>query len=530
MTISRRLALAAAGAVAIAVILASLGAYVAVRSKLLDEVNSSLQQRARVIQRFAPSAAAQTNSHGRLLDAGGIGPGGSRPRVGSSAGTANGENAGSADGSTAGSPASAGNRTPPSGRRLPPPPAAVRRFGGAQGIVQLVTADGSPRRPPGEKGAALPVDASTRAVARGQSTTTIQDETVDGARLRVLTAPLAKGGAVEIALPLGEVDSTLSGLIELLAAIAAGGIALAALLGLLVARTSLAPVRRFTARTEQIASRSEPLGTRLADGSRDELGRLARSYNATLEALERSVVAQRQLVSDASHELRTPLTSLRTNLELLIAGDGVSDGERHEINVDLVEQVDELTRLVEEIVELARNGEQPASFVEVRLADIVPAALELVEPHADGVRFELDLAEAATVRGEPQGLIAAVRNLLENAVKWSRPQGLVEITVAGGCVEVRDHGAGIAEEDLPHVFERFYRAPSSRRMPGSGLGLAIVRQVADAHGARASAANAGDGGAVMRLELEAVAGSAVDSPGPVAADMQGRTPTAGAVS
>jgi two-component system sensor histidine kinase MprB len=297
------------------------------------------------------------------------------------------------------------------------------------------------------------------------------------------------------------VDSTLGGLIVLLAAITAGGVALAALLGALVSRTSLAPIRRFTARTEEIAGRPELLGRRLTVDSDDELGRLARSYNTTLEALERSVTSQRQLVSDASHELRTPLASLRTNLEVLLRRDRLGVQDRRELTHDLVEQTDELTLLVEDVVELARNGEPEPRLEDVRIDEVAAEAVERVRPHAAGVRFEADLGEPSVVHGEPERLGRAVRNLLENAVKWSPPEGTVEVSVRGETVSVRDHGPGFDADDLQHVFERFYRARGARSTPGSGLGLAIVRQIADAHGAAVSAVNAPGGGAMLRIRF-----------------------------
>jgi two-component system sensor histidine kinase MprB len=259
MTISRRMSLAAAVAVAVAIALASLGAYFAVKAKLRGEVDSSLRQRASAAQMIVAS------------------------------------------GPPPGAPQSGG----PFSFQVPVPPEAVSRFGGAAGVVQFVTPGGRAVTPPGESGAQLPVTAQTRALAAGDGDTTLRDETVDGDHLRVLTAPLSDGGAVQVARPLDEVDSTLHGLALLLAAITAGGVALAAGLGYFVSRTSLAPIRRFTARTEEIAGDPELVGRRLEVEGDDELGRLARSYNTTLEALERSVAAQRQLVSDASHELRT---------------------------------------------------------------------------------------------------------------------------------------------------------------------------------------------------------------------------------
>jgi two-component system sensor histidine kinase MprB len=453
MSISRRLALGAAAAVAVAVLGASVGAYFAVRSKLVGGLDATLAKRVHVVQRLADNAYALF-----------------------------------------GAPIS------PFVHTLAPPPQLTDRFGGAQGIAQYVTPNGEVVALSGSH-ARLPVHALTRRIAAGKAPSGFQNETVDGLRLRVLTAPLRGGGAVEVARPLDEVESTLNGLILLLGVITAGGIALAAVLGGVVARTSLAPIRRFTARTEQIAAEHEHLGRRLPVGGDDELGRLARSYNYTLEALERSVDAQRQLVSDASHELRTPLASLKANLEVLLQRERLSESDQRELTSDLVEQLDELTLLVEDVVELARNGEQVTRLQSLRLDEVVSEAVWRTSRHATQVRFELATSGPSVVRGEPERLGRAVRNLLENAAKWSPPDGMVHVTVKGGTLVVQDEGPGIEEADLPHVFERFYRAPAARSTPGSGLGLAIVKQVADAHGASVSVANAPGGGAVLSLSL-----------------------------
>lgn len=453
MSISRRLALGAAAAVAVAVLGASVGAYFAVRSKLVGELDGTLTKRVHLVQRLAENAYALF-----------------------------------------GAPIS------PLVHTLTPPPQLTDRFGGAQGIAQYVAPNGEVTAL-SESHARLPVNALTRQIAAGKAPAAFQNETVDALHLRVLTAPLRGGGAVEIARPLDEIESTLNGLILLLGAITAGGIALAAVLGGVLARTSLAPIRRFTARTEQIAAEHEHLGRRLPSGSDDELGRLARSYNSTLEALERSVDAQRQLVSDASHELRTPLASLKANLEVLLQRDRLSESDQRELTGDLVEQLDELTLLVEDVVELARNGEPVVRLQSVRLDELVSEAVQRTSRHAAHVRFEFACGGPSVVRGEPERLGRAVRNLLENAAKWSPPHGTVHVLVKGGTLVVRDGGPGIEEADLPHVFERFYRAPAARSTSGSGLGLAIVKQVADAHGASVSAANAPGGGAVLSLTL-----------------------------
>ncbi len=448
MTVRRRLSLAAAAAVAIAIALASLAAYLAVQAKLRGEVDSALRQRAGEIQDFSRF----------------------RPPL----------------------------LRPP---KPPPGPSPQAQFGGAAGLVQFVAPDGGPRRIPESKSRHIPLTPQARAVARGSSSETLfQNETVSGQQLRVITAPLKGGGAVQVARPLNEVESVLHQLVLLFAVITVGGIGLAALLGAAVSRASLAPVRRFTEETESI-SQGPDLSRRLPVSHDDELGRLARSYNATLGALERSAVAQRQMVSDASHELRTPLTSLKTNLELLLHSQGrLTDADRAELESHLVEQSDELTLLVDDVVELARRGEAEQAAEDVNLDEIIGAAIERVKRHAPGVCFETRL-EPCTVRGAPERLSRAVYNLLDNAAKWSPSGATVEVRLLEGTLSVRDHGPGIGVEDLPFVFDRFYRASEARSRPGSGLGLAIVRQTADAHGAEVSAANAEGGGAVLTLRF-----------------------------
>jgi two-component system sensor histidine kinase MprB len=233
---------------------------------------------------------------------------------------------------------------------------------------------------------------------------------------------------------------------------------------------------------------------------KDELGRLAVAFNTMLAALEESVEAQRRLVSDASHELRTPLTSLRTNVEILGRADALPEDERRQLLDDVDAELDELSRLIADVVDLARNGEPQRVEEDVRLDLLVADAVERARRRAPDVVFEASLDETV-VHGSRERLHRAVSNLLDNAVKWSVADGIVEVRVADGAVSVRDHGPGIDEEDLPHVFDRFYRAPSARSFPGSGLGLAIVRQVAESHGGGVSAARADGGGTLVRLQL-----------------------------
>jgi two-component system sensor histidine kinase MprB len=314
----------------------------------------------------------------------------------------------------------------------------------------------------------------------------------------MITFPIG-GFAVQVVRNLTEVDHSLAQIETWLILIAAGGIAIAAALGLLVARAALAPVRRLTSTAETVTETGD-LSQRIDVTGRDELARLAASFNAMLGALEESTRAQRQLVADASHELRTPLTSLRTNIEVLASDRTLPPGERERLLNDVVEQLGEMTTLISELIDLARGEQLVAEPEEVRLDLLAEDAVERARRNRPGVTFVTDLHESV-VYGVPSTLERAVANLLDNAAKWSRAGGSVEVGVNDGTVTVRDHGPGIDDEDLPFVFDRFYRARSARGLPGSGLGLAIVRQVAQAHGGTVVAEHADGGGTRVVLRL-----------------------------
>jgi two-component system, OmpR family, sensor histidine kinase MprB len=444
MSFRARLTLAATAAVAVAVVLASALVYVLVSDRLHSEIDASLRDRA-----------------ARLTE---------EPR-----------DRGAFFGSV--------------------PPAIL---GGARGFYQYVDSQGNVALPPFEVGQRpLPVDGSVRQVAAGKKGQFLTDKTVRGVHVRVLTVPAALFTAptptpiaVQIALPLTETDSTVNRLGWILFFVALGGVGTAFVLGLLVARAALAPVRRLTAATEGITE-TRDLSRRVEEGSRDELGRLGTSFNTMLAALDESQQAQRQLVSDASHELRTPLTSLRTNVEVLARG-GLPDDDRRNALADVSSQLEELTVLITDVVDLARDGEREQAVEDVRLDLLVGDAVERARRHAPAIVFETELGESL-VRGVPDRIFRAVANVLDNAAKWSPAGGKVEVGVAGGEVTVRDHGPGIAAEDLPHVFDRFYRSPAARGTPGSGLGLAIVHQVVDSHGGTVAAGPAEGGGTAVRL-------------------------------
>jgi two-component system, OmpR family, sensor histidine kinase MprB len=371
-------------------------------------------------------------------------------------------------------------------------------FGEPLGSVQAVTPDGKVYRPQFED-QALPVNAGTLSVAKGQARSYFSDMHVAGTHLRVLTFWYPPGFAVQIARPLTEVDQSLRKIGIFLFLIAAAGVAGAAALGLIVARAALAPVKRLTDTAETVTATGD-LSQRIELDGNDELSRLAASFNSMLAALEESTRAQRQLVADASHELRTPLTSLRTNIEVLASDHALPAEERGRLLSDVVEQLGEMTTLIAELIELARAEQQTVEPEDVRLDVVASAALERVRRNRPGIVFTEDL-EPSVVHGVPGTIERAIGNLLDNAAKWSPAGGVVHLAVQEGRVTVRDHGPGIDAEDLPYVFDRFYRARSARGLPGSGLGLAIVRQVADAYGGDVVAEPAEGGGTRITLRL-----------------------------
>jgi two-component system sensor histidine kinase MprB len=478
LTLRKRIAAVAALAVAAAVVATAVFTYVAVRSSLRGEIDDSLTQRAAGLGDFGDGGAPGGEP--------GAGPPGAPPL-----------------------PPPARRRIgPPGGVALPPAEQRrlaqrlrprAQRFGGSAAYAQFIRANGAVVRPPGS-GRGLPVDGRARELAGRGEGSYLRDAQVDGTHVRVLTRAEAGGGAVQVARSLDEVDSQLNRILVALILVGAVGVALGAGLGAVVARTALVPIARFTGRTESL--RADPdLSQRMEVVGDDELARLARSYNATLDALERSAEAQRHLVADASHELRTPIASLRANIQMLGEADRLPPAEREQMQADIVGELDELTSLVGDVVELARGSKPAERLDDVRLDQLVASVVERERRRArDGVRLDDAAVAPAVVRGEPERIGRAVSNLIGNAVKWSPPGARVEVGLDdAGVLSVRDHGPGFEEADLPHVFERFYRAAAARGTPGSGLGLAIVAQAAEAHGGFVEAANAPGGGALLRV-------------------------------
>ncbi|HEY1466750.1 MAG TPA: HAMP domain-containing sensor histidine kinase [Acidimicrobiales bacterium] len=361
--------------------------------------------------------------------------------------------------------------------------------------VQVISQEGETGGP-----VVVPVTAAVRAVASGKSPGFFSDVTIRGVDARQIVYPL-QNGALQITAPLTGVNKELRSLALDLWIIAAVGVTLAVLLGLLVGRTALVPLNSLTEAVEELAETTD-VSQRLDAGGPDELGRLRRAFNRLLAALDSSRDAQRQLVLDASHELRTPLTSLKTNMEVARRLNELAPEEREVLIGDVLTQLDELTSLVGDLSELAR-GEVPAlSSGIVSLDSVVADAVSVATTHgrSRNVTFAATI-EPSLVAGSRNRLERAIGNLLDNALKWSPDGGVVEVSCVAGTVVVRDHGPGVSDEDLVHIFDRFYRAPAARGRPGSGLGLAIVAQVAREEGGSVIAGHAPGGGAIFRFSL-----------------------------
>jgi two-component system sensor histidine kinase MprB len=453
----RRLTLASTGAVAVAILLALGIAFAVVSSELRASVDNSLQ-------RVAASAGKDVMATSVAVPAGGPAP----------------------------------EEVPLIRKQLASPDEQLSAKGR---YVQVVTGQGviAPAGAPPQ----LPADERTRAIAKSGEGSFFSDVQLDGAHARVFTRAVEPGFVVQVAQFVDDQEKAIQRLGIVLAAVGLGGVGLAGGLGLVVTRTATRPVRELSETAEHVA-RTRDLSRRIEARGGDDLSRLAESFNTMLEALERSMGAQRQLVSDASHELRTPLTSLRTNVEVLAGANGsLPDAERKQMLRDVAGQLDELSGLVGDLVDLARDGEPEHESEPVRLDLLVRDAVARARRLHPGREIDTDLEELV-VEGAPARLDRAVSNLLDNAEKWSPPGKPIEVTLRSGQLVVRDYGPGFSPDDLPHVFDRFYRARSARALPGSGLGLAIVRQVAESHGGTVAAMNADGGGARLCLTLARV--------------------------
>jgi two-component system sensor histidine kinase MprB len=475
VSLRRRLTVAGGGAVFVALAIASLVIYFSVRSNLADQIDFSLIQSAQdVAAKWSAANGPQpvTVRSGKRAAAGKLRADTSPP----------------ADGPVFGSlapgyfqvipnfaTATKGERPVTGGLKSPLQPNHV-------GFVPLVGIDA--------------------AVARGLIPPYFRDVRYRGVAMALYTMhlPSSSDGLVRTARPLTEANATITRVRWLLLALTLGGALAAGLLGRLAANAVLRPVRALAGAVREVSA-TRDLNQRIPVSGRDELASLAADFNAMLAAFDESQQTQQQLIADASHELRTPLTAHRTNIELLARPD-LPPEQRQRVLAAAVRTIGELSALVGDLIQAARDGRSVDARQSLALDELVAAAVERARHRAPELRFESRL-EPCRLVGARSRLERALDNVLDNAIKWSPPGGTVEIRLADGRLTVRDHGPGIAEADLPHVFDRFYRAAAARALPGSGLGLAIVKQTVDDHEGSVTVTNADGGGTLLTLRFDA---------------------------
>jgi len=469
MSLRRRITAATTFAVAAVAVTLGIFGYLSARSHLIGDTKSQLSQR-------ASSFLRESSDFDQ----------------GQGTGQNGGQNGSQNGGQGAGQSAEQG-LGPGLNGVVPPSP----KFGGAPGTFEIVRSNGTIVAIGRGGTTDLPVTSEVKAIARAGRGSFYRSLTVKDTHLEVLTVAIPGQAAVEVALPLTQDDSVLHGLLITYALLVAAGVLLAGLIGTLVARAALLPIYRFTDRTEVVTSALHA-PRRLEGGGASELQRLAGSFNQMLDALERSIQAQRHLIADASHELRTPMAALRSNIQIFIEAEALPVQERAELQESIIAELDELTQLVADVLDLAR-GATPSDHIEsVELDTLVREAVARARRRAPQLAFDTEL-EPTVISNAPERVARAIGNVIDNARKWSPPEGPVEVTLRDGVLRVRDHGPGFKQSDIAHVFDRFYRADEARRLPGSGLGLAIVRQAAEAYGGKVVATNAEDGGAVVEV-------------------------------
>ncbi len=350
----------------------------------------------------------------------------------------------------------------------------------------------------------FPYDNREREVALGLEPHSSRTAIVAGVPYRVVAVQAGEGQAFVLAQSMESTQQTLDRLLRVLVICTLAGMIVAGVAGWAVANNGLRPVRRLTAATEHVAA-TRDLTPIAVSGKEDELTRLTQSFNEMLTALDQTLQRERQLIADAGHELRTPLTSLRTNIDLLLQAQESSDrqlspDQLRELLTDVGAQLEELTTLIGDLTELARDEPLHRDPEPLDLADVSRRAVERVQLRAPTLEFATDF-ESSWVLGDSQLLERAITNLLDNAAKWSPPNATVTVTLATGTLTVSDEGPGIAANDLPHVFDRFYRSTESRTLPGSGLGLSIVKRAADRHDGSVSVTSTIGEGATFELSI-----------------------------
>jgi two-component system OmpR family sensor kinase len=331
--------------------------------------------------------------------------------------------------------------------------------------------------------------------------------------VRMLSAPIKVGDATYAIQVAGSLDDASAALrsARLLFLISSAAILVAVgVAGALLAWAILRPIDRIVSRARMMGASA--LTERLPHpGGRDEMARLVETLNEMLGRIEQVFDAQRRFTADASHELRSPLSRLRAELEVTLRRPR-NRTEYEETLRSCLSEVERLSRLTEELLTLARLDAGEAQEIPTQSAPLAPILEEVVTRMASdalrgSVKILLDVPAELTINVAPATAALVVANVLDNAVKFSPPGSEVRIraSIEDGAVivSVSDSGPGVAEEEIPRLFERFYRGSAARRteVPGTGLGLAISRILAESQGGSVSVMSGAGGGAVVRIRL-----------------------------
>ncbi|MBP8921154.1 MAG: HAMP domain-containing histidine kinase, partial [Micropruina sp.] len=351
--------------------------------------------------------------------------------------------------------------------------------------VMLVRADSRVSTLPGATVSLVPGVEELSVARRQQGSSARTGAASNGEPYRIVAVPLKAGTeryALVLGRPLQATNNILATLAWSLAIFGFLGVGVSSAIGFVIARAAIRPMRRLTEAVTHVTDTNE-LDPIVIEGT-GELADLGRSFNTMLSSLQSSRERQHRLIADAGHELRTPLTSLRTNVELLVADERsrmLPEGARTDILRDIAAQLGEFTTLVGDLVHLSREDVVEPHPEPIDLRDVVHSAIARAKRRGPSLSFDVELNPLYLV-GEPDSLERAITNLLDNAVKFSPQDGTVHVLLEGDRLRISDQGPGIPDDELPHVFDRFWRSPSARNTPGSGLGLSIVAQTIKAHG------------------------------------------------
>lgn len=374
--------------------------------------------------------------------------------------------------------------------------------------VMLLRPDGRLTTLPGEEVSLNPGSEELSVARRQQGSSARTGIASNGEPYRIVAVPFqstTEKFALVLGRPLEATNNIMGTLAWSLVLFGVLGAAVSSAIGFVIARSAIRPVQRLTEAVTRVTDTND-LTPITVDGS-GELADLGRSFNTMLGTLASSRERQKRLIADAGHELRTPLTALRTNVELLVADERsnmLPEGARGDILRDIAGQLGEFTTLVGDLVHLSREDVVEPHPEPIDLRDVINSAIARAKRRGPSLSFDVELNPLYLV-GEPDSLERAITNLLDNAVKFSPPGGTIHVLLEGDRLRISDQGPGIPDDELPHVFDRFWRSPSARNAPGSGLGLSIVAQTIKAHGGWVKAGRSAEGGAefIVRLPGEA---------------------------